>query len=272
MSGGEFVTRPDRQCGEREKQSFLKGSKKTFVHKSFPNSPFFLVLFLFGIFLSVTGEKRALTFSDLPRLPNNSVLSTRVLSAQLIGALFFSGFRGMIVDLVWMRIDTLWYTCRYYKLPPLYEFVTSVQPEYIDGWVMGGWHMAYNMSLSVPKSPNLSPQLCRKVEEKWVYQGLDFLKAGAMMNPESHKIYFEIAWTYYHRLKDYKNSIPWFEKSAEQKGAPYYVVRLIAFAYEKMGDRESAYKKWVALHSHPSYEDPSVKKIIDDHTERLKKL
>jgi hypothetical protein len=196
----------------------------------------------------------------------------RVVSAQWIGALFFSGFRGMIVDLVWIYIDELWHSSRYYKLPLLYEFVTSVQPEYIDGWVMGGWHMAYNMSLSVPSTPNMSPQLRRKIEEKWVYRGLAFLKAGVIMNPENSKIYFEVAWTYYHRLKDFKNAILWFEKTEEQKGAPYHVVRLIAFSYEKMGDEKSAYKKWVELHSHPSYEDPIAKEIIDRNTERLKKI
>ena len=90
------------------------------------------------------------------------------------------------------------------------------------------------------------------------------------MNPDSHKIYFEIGWTYYNRLKDYKDSIPWFEKSSKQKWAPDYVVRLIAFAYEKMGDTDAAYKKWVALHSHPSYNDPTIKNIIDRNTERLK--
>ena len=174
---------------------------------------------LIGIFLSLWGEEKGLQCPVLPKMPRMEHLNARVMSSQMAGAILFGGFRGMIVDLTWMYIDNLWHHGRFYALPSLYDFVTTVQPEYINGWVMGGWHMAYNMSLEVPQVKNLTPQLRKKIELDWVYRGIDFLKAGADLNPENAELYFEIGWTYFHRLKDYRSCVPWFEESVRHEGA-----------------------------------------------------
>lgn len=227
---------------------------------------------LIGATLSFTGEKKALQCDALPRLPDTRELNPRVLSARMVAASLFGGIRGIIVDLAWMRIDHLWHHARFYRLPSLYEFVTTVQPEYIEGWVLGGWHMAYNMSLEAPQAAKVSEQIKKKVEMEWAFRGIRFLKAGAAYNPESAKLPFEIGWTYYHRLKDYRSAIPWFEKSASLPGATDVTSRLIPHAYEKLGDRETAYKKWLALKSHPSYNRRVPKKIIDRNIRRLKNI
>lgn len=229
------------------------------------------VIIAAGVFLSLYGETRALLSPAIPRLPKSKDLNPRVISAKMAGAVFFGGFRGIIVDMTWMYIDHLWHHSRFYKLPVLYEFVTAVQPEYIDGWVMGGWHMAYNMSLEIPGVTTLSSQLRKKKELEWVMRGINFLKAGALLNPDNAKIYFEIGWTYYHRLKDYNNSIPWFEKSCEQEGSLEVTSRLIAYALEKSEKKELALKKWLELKKLSSYTDPTTKKIIDKNIIRLSK-
>lgn len=231
-----------------------------------------LFIIFFGVFLSYYGEVHSLQFPHLPVVPKTEHINPRILSSKMIGAIFFGGFRGIIVDLTWMYIDHLWHHARFYKLPPLYEFITSVQPEYIDGWVMGGWHMAYNMSLELPEVKHLTPHLRKKIELSWVYRGLEFLKAGAGLNPDNAKLDFEIGWTYYHRLKDYKNAIPWFEKSCEKKGALSVTFRLICFAYEKDGNIKKSYEKWLDLKKHSSYNDKTAKKIIDRHTKRIAEL
>ncbi|EKD26680.1 MAG: hypothetical protein ACD_79C01064G0004 [uncultured bacterium] len=242
----------------------LKFSKKDFLIFSF-------VLF-FGVFLSIQGESRALKSINTLKILEFHRLNPKIISAKFIGAALFGGFRGIIVDITWIYIDDLWHHGRFYKLPPLYEFITAIQPEYIDGWVMGAWHMAYNMSLDVENTPNISKHLKNKIELQWVYRGIDFLKDGIELNPLSAKLNFELGWTYYHRLKDYKNSIEWFEKSAVLKDSTYVTPRLAAYSYEKIGDYKTAYKKWLDLKKHPSYEDNVSKKIIDKNIERLNKI
>ncbi|MBN2145605.1 MAG: hypothetical protein JW774_13400 [Candidatus Aureabacteria bacterium] len=239
---------------------------RSFIHITF------LFILVAGMALSWYGEKKALAFPLLPKLPRFEHLNMKVVSAQMATGVLFGGLRGMIVDFVWMYMDNLWHHARFYKLPPLYEFITTIQPEYIDGWVMGGWHMAYNMGLDVVHTAGISPQIAKKIELEWAYRGINFLKAGAILNPDSAKLYFEIGWTYYHRLKDYQASIPWFEKSEALPDASYVTSRLIAFAMEKTGDLKSARQKWLSLTKHPSYNDPSSKSIIDRNISRFNKL
>ncbi|OVE73365.1 hypothetical protein BVX93_01925 [bacterium B13(2017)] len=232
----------------------------------------YFAIIILGCYLSFVGEQNALKFPHLPKVPKSSELNPRVISATIIGAMFFGGFRGIIVNLVWMYIDNLWHQGRFYKLPSLYEIVTTIQPQYIDGWVMGGWHMAYNMSLELPNVKNISIQLRKKIELDWVYRGIDFLKAGSELNPKNAKIYFEIGWTYYHRLKDYQSSIKWFELSAKQKDGLNVTSRLVAFAYEKSGNISMAYKKWLELKSDNQYNNQTSKNIIDRNIKRLNEM
>jgi len=230
---------------------------------------FNIFIIIIAIYLTTSGEIKALKSPLIEKQIKTNQFSSKVFSAKIITAILFGGFRGIIVDFIWIHIDNLWHHTRFYKLPELYELVTIIQPEYINGWVMGGWHMAYNMSLELPNVKSLSPQLRKKIEMKWIFRGINFLKSGAQLNPNNAKLYFEIGWTYYHRLKDYKSSIKWFEKSAEQEGALYITSRLIAHAIEKSGDKVGAYQKWLSLKKHPSYRNLTSKKIINKNIARL---
>ena len=231
----------------------------------------FGIIFL-GLFLSLWGEQKALESPCLPPLPKTDSLNFRVLSAQGISGILFGGFRGMIAGITWMYIDSLWHQARFYKLPPLYEFMTTLQPDFIDGWIMGGWHMAYNMSLELPKVKNLSPALRQKLELQWVYKGIQFLKSGAAMNPKNASLPFEIGWTYYHRLNNYKDAVPWFDNSAALNPEDGLPLRLSAYATEKSGSPQTALKKWLELKQHPSYTLTYSKNIIDRNILRLQSL
>ncbi len=230
---------------------------------------FNIFIILLAVYLATYGEIQALKSPLIDKPIQAKQFSSKVFNAQIITAILFGGFRGIIVDFIWIHIDTLWHHARFYKLPELYELVTIIQPEYINGWIMGGWHMAYNMSLELPNVRSLSPQLRKKIEMNWIFRGIDFLKAGSQLNPDDAKLYFEIGWTYYHRLKDYKSSIKWFEQSAKQEDALYITSRLIAHAIEKSGNKVKSYQKWLSLKNHPSYMNLPAKKIIDKNIARL---
>lgn len=232
---------------------------------------YFLVFFI-AVFFSIFGEQKALKTEGLPILPKTEDINPRLVSAKIFASILFGGFRGIVVDLTWMYIDNLWHHSRFYQLPSLYEIVTLLQPDYIDGWIMGGWHMAYNMSLDVPNVKGLSPQIKKKIEMEWVLRGLNFLKTGATVNPNSYKLHFEIGWTYYHRLKDYESSIIWFEKAVSKDSSQDIAKRLIPYALEKNDKKEFALKKWIDLQNDSSYSNLTVKKIVDKNIQRLQSM
>lgn len=236
------------------------------------NKLFISLLIISAIFFSVFGEYKASLFEDLPRIPNTEHLNSRCFGVKMISGLLFGGFRGIIVDLSWIHLDNLWHHARFYKMPPIYEFITILQPDYIHVWVMGGWHMAYNMSLDIKNNKNISEDIKRKIALKWAYRGIKFLETGHYLNPDNAEIPFEIGWTYYHRLKEYEKSIKWFKICSEKEDSSYVTVRLIGFAYEKLNKLNKALLHWKSLRLHESYKDDVSRKIINKNIERLEKL
>ncbi|MCD6407926.1 tetratricopeptide repeat protein [bacterium] len=80
----------------------------------------------------------------------------------------------------------------------------------------------------------------------WYTQGIKFLKKGIAYNPERYDLYFELGWTYYHKGKDYKNSVRYLERAIKFPH-PDYVDDLLAHAYEKTGQIDLAIKQWEKL-------------------------
>ena len=64
------------------------------------------------------------------------------------------GIRNVMVDLLLIEVHDLWHQKRWYRIPEYFEMVTVLQPEWIEGWEIGSWHMAYN----IPKRGKEAPQ------------------------------------------------------------------------------------------------------------------
>ncbi len=78
-------------------------------------------------------------------------LDTRILlmPGQVAGSLVLAGFRGIAADLLWLNIENYWHSGQHYKMLPLFEAVTFLQPQFITPWAVGGWHMSYNVFADV---------------------------------------------------------------------------------------------------------------------------
>ncbi|MCX8082394.1 MAG: hypothetical protein N3D17_03205 [bacterium] len=68
-----------------------------------------------------------------------------LMPGQMAGSLVLSGFRGIAADLLWLNIEDYWHKGQHYKMLPLFDAVSWLQPEYVTVWAVGGWHMAYNI-------------------------------------------------------------------------------------------------------------------------------
>lgn len=74
-------------------------------------------------------------------------LESRILlmPGQMAGSLVLSGFKGIAADLLWLNIEDFWHKGQHYKMLPLFDAVSWLQPEYVSVWAIGGWHMSYNI-------------------------------------------------------------------------------------------------------------------------------
>jgi tetratricopeptide (TPR) repeat protein len=83
-----------------------------------------------------------------------------LMPGQVAGNLVLGGFRGIAADLLWLNIEDFWHKELHYKMLPLFDSVSWLQPKYITVWAVGGWHMSYNIFADIGgKTEKLKKQM-----------------------------------------------------------------------------------------------------------------
>jgi hypothetical protein len=103
-------------------------------------------------------------------------------------------FRGLVVDILWMRADKLKEEGQFFDAKQLAEWITILQPRFVAVWDVLAWNMAYNISAAIPAS---------QWEERWrwVKNGYELLRdKGIEKNPNSIILYRALAWTFQHKI------------------------------------------------------------------------
>ena len=107
------------------------------------------------------------------------------------GFLAFGGFRGVIVDALWIKAIRAQEAKRYYEITLLCEAILRLQPNFTQVWAYHAWNMAYNLA-AVSASP--------EEQWHWIEQAIKVLREGAERNDKSPDIYWELGYIYFHRL------------------------------------------------------------------------
>lgn len=106
---------------------------------------------------------------------------------QALGA-----FRGLIVDIAFIRAESFKEQGRYYDAMSLAEWICTLQPHFPSVWEFAAWNMAWNISVTT-----YTP------EERWnwVYNGVRLLRdSGIPLNPRAFNLYKQLAWTYNNKM------------------------------------------------------------------------
>ena len=200
------------------------------------------------------------------------VFSIRKTFSVLFKNVLTPGLRNVMVDLLLVKVHDYWHQTRWYRIPEIFETIMILQPEWEDGWVIGAWHMAYNVTFEIEKSPFLNKETKKKEINWWINRSIKFLRSGLILNPDSPKIYFYIGWIYYHKIENYKVAIKYFKKTTKLKGHNKDAERLIAYSYEKLGYPKKALEILKALRQDKNYcdDDKYIIKALDFNIKRLK--
>jgi hypothetical protein len=103
-------------------------------------------------------------------------------------------FRGLIVDILWIRADQLKEEGKFFDAKQLAEWITLLQPRFASVWDFHAWNMAYNISVAIPAS---RPQ----ERWQWVKNGYELLRdKGIEKNPHSILLYRSLAWIFQHKI------------------------------------------------------------------------
>jgi len=108
-------------------------------------------------------------------------------------------FRGLLVNMLWVRIERLKEEGKYFEASGLAEEICKLQPRFPPVWVFHSWNMAWNISVAT-----------HTPEErwKWVYNGVRLIRdKGILYNPRSNWLYRQIAWTYFNKMGEWTDDM-----------------------------------------------------------------
>src|SRR4051812_23818913 len=102
------------------------------------------------------------------------------------------GFRGIISNILWMRATDLQDEDKFFEMAQLADWITKLEPHFVQVWLVQAWNMAYNISVKFKDWPD---------RWRWVKRGIELLRDdGLNWNPNELLIYRELGWIFQHKL------------------------------------------------------------------------
>ncbi len=124
------------------------------------------------------------------------------------------GFRGVLADLLWLRVSQLQESGRFVELVQLADWIAALRPESDDIWAYHAWNLAYNVSVMMARPED---------RWRWVQAGMDLLRVqGLRRNPGSAQVRRELAWIFQHKLgSDMDTAAPYYRTEWARMIASY---------------------------------------------------
>jgi len=110
---------------------------------------------------------------------------------EVIPILVLGGFRGIVVDFLWIRGLARHQEKRFFELKTIFDLIANLQPNIPDVWIFQGWNMSYNIAHNMQT---------KEGKWKWVKAGLDYMEQGIPKNPTSGEIPAYLGHLYRHKF------------------------------------------------------------------------
>ena len=104
-------------------------------------------------------------------------------------------FRGLVVDILWMRADKLKEEGQFFDARQLAEWITILQPRFASVWEFHAWNMAYNISVAIPAT---QPEQ----RWQWVKNGYELIRDEAIdkYKLKNMTLYRELGRIFQHKI------------------------------------------------------------------------
>ncbi len=104
------------------------------------------------------------------------------------------GFRGLISNLLWIRANELQEDDKFFEMAQLADWITKLEPHFVQVWLVQAWNMAYNISVKFTDFED---------RWRWVQRGVALLRdQGLAYNPNEILMYRELSWLFQHKIGD----------------------------------------------------------------------
>jgi hypothetical protein len=114
------------------------------------------------------------------------------------------GFRGLIANMLWIRATELQENDKYFEMVQLSDWITKLEPHFVQVWTVQAWNMSYNISVKFKDYED---------RWRWVQRGIALLRdEGLKYNPNETLIYRELAWQFQHKMGQNLDDANWHYK------------------------------------------------------------
>jgi len=100
-------------------------------------------------FLKYLREKRLTSVAS--QFDPNSVYGEQGANVGL--ANIFLGFRQLAANFVWLQVDRYWHQGMMHRMVPLMKTCVWLDPNFVDAYLVGAWHLAYNATAKMSDTP-----------------------------------------------------------------------------------------------------------------------
>lgn len=140
------------------------------------------------------------------------------------------GLREFVAGILWVRADSFFDTGNYDAVLPIIRLVTWLDPKQIDVYSTGMWHIAYNFTDEEQRS-----------DRRYIPSALALGKEGARQNEDTYELFFELGWTWFHKIDDnYDQAVKWFEEAHKRKDIMPARRSMLVNAYTHNGQIDKA--------------------------------
>jgi tetratricopeptide (TPR) repeat protein len=166
-----------------------------------------------------------------------------------IGQMFL-GFRKLAAGLVWMQVDEAFHKGEMQRMIPLMRTTVLLDPNFVDAYLIGAWHLAYNLTAQMSETPGYLKEYVPEFGE-WVgnkerayYAAVNFLKDGIRNNPRDYRLYFDLGYAIYdEKLDDPMNAVTYLTEATKQRHESW-VRRMLYHNLQANGQFEEARAGW----------------------------
>ncbi len=139
--------------------------------------------------------------------------------SETIPMILLGSFRGVLVDFLWIRGIARFEEKKFYELLAINNLIAKLQPQFPSVWIFQAWNMSYNIAYEWESPEN---------KWKWIKTGLEFAEKGALKNPTSGDLFFEIGYMYFHKFdpRKFKYADFYRKQLMEETGKDNYELAL----------------------------------------------
>ena len=102
------------------------------------------------------------------------------------------GFRGLISNALWIRMNKLQEEDKFFEMMQLGDWITKLEPTFVQVWTVQAWNMAYNISVKFKDAAD---------RWRWVRAGIGLLRDdGLRFHPNEMLLYRELGWFFQHKM------------------------------------------------------------------------